>query len=111
MSTPGISRGGLVHLLERRDEQIIQHDALVLAMTMDTTLAGPHGEMAIDAVFVNALRAPSRYWQDDLMAIFNVVHVSHHDWIERRACIAYQEARLKLVLVANEGHEEVRLYP
>lgn len=94
MSTPGITRGGLVHLIERRGEQTIQHDALVLVMKMDPTLAGIRGEMAIDAVFVNALRAPSEDWHDDLMVIRDVVHVSHRDWFDGRACIAYQEARL-----------------
>jgi hypothetical protein len=82
-----------VHLIERRGEQQVQHDALVHSMSMAPEMAGTRGEMAIDAVFVNALRAPSTEdWRDDLMLIRDVVHISHHDWIERRACIAYEEA-------------------
>jgi hypothetical protein len=102
MTTPGITRGCLVHLIERRGEQQIQHDALVLSMSMEQDLAGTHGEMAIDAVFVNALRAPSSDWRDDLLHIRAVVHISHHDWIERRACIAYEEARLFVVVGSDD---------
>jgi hypothetical protein len=93
MSTPGITRGCLVHLIERRGEQNVQHDALVLNMSMAPEMSGTRGEMAIDAVFVNALRAPSEDWREDLMLIRDVVHLSHHDWIERRTCIAYEEVR------------------
>jgi hypothetical protein len=100
MSTPGITRGGLVHLIERRGEQEVHHDALVLVMTMNPDLRGAQGEMAIDAVFVNALRPMSEDWHDDLLVIRDVVHVSHHDWIERRVCIAYYQA---LPFVVGEG--------
>jgi hypothetical protein len=94
MTAPGITRGCLVHLVERRGEQNVWHDALVLSMLMEPELRGTKGEMAIDAVFINALHAPSTEdWRDDLMLIRNVVHISHHDWIERRSCIAYEEAR------------------
>jgi hypothetical protein len=95
MNTPGITRGCLVHLIERRGEQIVQHDALVLAMSMDPEQGGSHGEMMIDAVFVNLLRplegeelADAR---DALMLIEDVVHISHHDWTEKRVCVAYEE--------------------
>jgi hypothetical protein len=102
--TAPITRGCLVHLIERRGEQQVQHDALVLVMTMNLELAGIHGEMAIDAVFVNALRAPSEDWRDDLMVIRDVVHISHHDWIERRVCIAYEEAQ---PFAVESGYVEV----
>jgi hypothetical protein len=97
MSTLGVTRGCLVHLIERRGEQNVQHDALVLAMLMEPELRGTKGEMAIDAVFVNVLRTPSEDWREDLMLIRDVVHVSHHDWIERRCCIAYEEERTFVV--------------
>lgn len=97
MSTPGIKRGGLVHLIERRGEQEIQHDALVLAMSMEREMRGTHGEMSIDAVFVNVLVEPERRpTRRSLMVIRDVVHVSHRDWLEHRTAIAYKEAQLFL---------------
>jgi hypothetical protein len=92
MSTLGVTRGCLVHLIERRGEQQVWHDALVLTMRMGPEMRGSKGEMAIDAVFVNALKTPSEDWREDLMLIRDVVHLSHHDWEERRTCIAYVEA-------------------
>jgi hypothetical protein len=106
MSSPGIKRGGLVHLIERRGEQLVQHNALVLAMSMDTRSRGSHGEMSIDAVFVNPLRPLEGEVltdpRDALMLIENVVHISHRDWIEQRVCVAYEQISATRFLSGGE---------
>ena len=84
-----------MHLIERRGEQQIQYDALVLAMSMQAQLRGVHGEMAIDAVCVNPLHTPAKgdSPEEHLIYFTDVVHVSHRDWIERRTHIGYEEAK------------------
>jgi hypothetical protein len=96
MRTMGIVLGGQVMLIERRGEQQIVHDALVLHMSMDPADAGTLGEMMIDVVWVNEHLAHRRRfstaeWEHALFFFTDVVHISHRDWIEGRASLGYEE--------------------
>jgi len=101
VETKGITLGGRVRLVEQRGEQQVFYDALVLGMTMAAELLGTQGEMAIDALIINPLRllqedlhaiqGKPADWRDALVRIDDVVHHTHRDWIERRACMAYLE--------------------
>jgi hypothetical protein len=92
-SLPGLKRGGRVMLVERRGEAEVFYDALVVALSMDTLLAGDRGEMSIDAVLVNPFRTSTQGedWSEALICVRNIVHHSHRDWTEHRACFAYLE--------------------
>jgi hypothetical protein len=112
--------GGRIRLIERRKDREIFYDALVLGMTMRAELAGTRNEPAIRAVFVNPLRVLTQddphqehmswydqdVWNDVLIKVDQVVHVSHRDWLEGRTCIAYQEAE---DLVSAGDHDLERI--
>jgi hypothetical protein len=101
MRSMGISPGDAVLVIEHRGEQDIVYNALVAGISMEERLAGTHGEPAIEASFV-ADHARERIgplpgvdygvrpWHPTL-SVPGVVHISHRDWIERRAGLAYEE--------------------
>lgn len=97
-----------MQLVERRDEVQVMYDALVLSMSMDESMAGTKGEMAIDAIFVNPLRVIQEdqivHPLDALIHVRDVVHITHRDWIERRTCISYIEPA---ELVTRPGDPEL----
>ena len=91
MRTMGILPGDAVLVIEHRGEQQIVYNALVAGISMRQELLGMKGEPAIEAVFV------ARQGHTDLMEIGHaitsfdsVVHISHRDWIEGRAGLAYE---------------------
>jgi hypothetical protein len=104
MRTMGISPGDVVLVIEHRGEQQIVHSALVAAISMDAELAGALGETMIDVVFVSEIAGFSESlpwktqtipagldWPHGLVHARDVVHISHRDWIEGRAGLAYEE--------------------
>jgi hypothetical protein len=93
-----------VLLVERRGAQQIVHNALVCSLSMDAAQAGTLGETMIDAAFVSAIagfaealprkmRPPDADldWPHGMVHARDVVHISHRDWIEGRAGLAYEE--------------------
>jgi hypothetical protein len=92
MTTTGIKPGDAVQLLERDGEQTLAHNALVSGFSMDELLAGTHGEPAIEACFVATRSERRDKWGGfPTLVVPGIVHVSHRDWIEGRAGLAYQE--------------------
>ena len=92
MTTIGIRPGDAVLVIERRGEQQLAYNALVAGFTMDDKLAGTHGEPAIEACFVAThAGAMNRYGGMPTLSVPKVVHVSHLDWLEGRAGLAYEE--------------------
>ena len=86
MRTRGIEPGGSVLLVERRGEQQLVHNALVVRISMDDRLAGARGEPSITAVFVLPEATLERAVQ-----MPDAVHMTHRDWIEGRCAFAYEE--------------------
>lgn len=83
-----------VLLLERRGDTTIAHDALVIGLTMDTSLIGKKGEPAAELVYANAeaLRhGGTADWHHALMRAGNVVHKSHDDWEDGRTAFAWEQ--------------------
>lgn len=101
MRTMGITPGDAVLVIEHRGEQQIVYNALVGGISMEERLTGTRGEPAIEAEFV-ADQARERVgpfpgvdptikpWHPTL-SVAGVVHISHVDWIERRASLGYEE--------------------
>jgi hypothetical protein len=88
MSGPiGIKPGDAVLLVERRREQQIVYNALVVGISMNETLAGTHGEPSIEVAFFAGMRALS----DPVLRLPEVVHISHKDWMEGRREMGYEE--------------------
>jgi hypothetical protein len=89
MRTIGLSPGDAVLLVEHRGEQQIVRNALALSVSMNPELAGSKGEASIRAAFAAALTPQA----DGMVMLIktNVVHISHRDWIEGRAAMAYEE--------------------
>lgn len=87
MRTIGISPGDWVLLLERRGEQEIVYNAMVASVSMDESLAGTKGEGSIRVVFVPVAERPDA----GVLIVPDVVHISHRDWLEGRAGLAYEE--------------------
>lgn len=82
MRTIGLKPGDWVLVLERRDEQIIVHNGVAVRLSMEPALAGVQGEHSVDVAFAAA---------NELHQFADVVHVSHVDWLELRAGLAYEE--------------------
>jgi hypothetical protein len=93
MRTRGIAPGDAVLVVEHRGEQQIVYNALVAAISMQEKLAGTHGEPAITVAFVLTRHAYSEALGGGypVMTPHEVVHISHRDWIERRASLGYEE--------------------
>ena len=100
MTTTGIKPGDVVQVSERRGEQELLYNGLVVSLSMDDKLAGTHGEPAIKACFVVPI-VEDRYIYDGVVAFSNVVHVSHRDFIEGRAGLAYGEVG-RLILLGHD---------
>jgi hypothetical protein len=88
--------GEPVLVVERRGEQQLVYHGLVSGISMREELVGTHGEPAIEVVFVadghklTAYQPNMREWHPTLV-VPGVVHISHRDWIEGRAGLAYEE--------------------
>jgi hypothetical protein len=82
----GIKPGDAVLVVEHRGEQQIVHNALVGGISMLDELLGTKGEPAIEIVFV--IDTGQRH---GTLSVGDVVHISHLDWIERRAGLGYEE--------------------
>ena len=92
--TAGIKPTENVLLIERRLEQQIVYNALVLGLTMLPQLAGTNGEPALEVVFINqfaARHAGTSDWHHALTRAGDVVHSSHKDWREGRVALCYEE--------------------
>lgn len=87
MRTIGLRLGDAVLLLERRDEQVIAYNALVVGVSMQPAAAGAQGEMSIEVAFVG----PETPFGTAMMRFQGVIHSSHADWLEGRAGLAYEE--------------------
>jgi hypothetical protein len=87
--TFGICPGDSVLVSEHRGEQEIVHNALCSAISMQERLLGMHGEPAIEVAFV--VKTGSRDGSAGLQLFASVVHISHRDWLEGRAGLAYEE--------------------
>jgi hypothetical protein len=74
--------GDFVLVIEHRDNEQLVHKGLAVSLSMDEQLAGADGQCAITASFVGPLGGVS---------IEDVVHISHRDWIEGRAGLAYED--------------------
>ena len=101
MRTLGIKPGDAVLVVEHRGEQKIVYNAIVAGISMRGELRGPKGEPAIEAAFVadqarervgpvSGIDYTTKPWHPTL-AISGVVHISHRDWIERRAILGYED--------------------
>ena len=88
MRTMGIRRGDAVLVIEHRGDQRIVYNGLVVSLSMRSALAGTLGEPAIHVAFVLPLSTVSTGTMADEA---DVVHISHRDWIEGRAGLAYEE--------------------
>jgi hypothetical protein len=91
----GIAPGDAVLVIEHRGEQQIVYNALVAGISMRGELVGPKGEPAIEATFVTE-RGGLDFMRDmdpwhPTLSVPQVVHISHRDWIERRASLGYEE--------------------
>ena len=95
MRTMGIGPGDAVLVLEHRGQTVVVYQGLVSGITMRASLRGTKGEMAIEAVFVAAgedeVRMNGMQVRRPVLTVPNVVHLSHQDWIEGRAGLAYEE--------------------
>lgn len=89
-NTMGIGPGDAILVVEHRGAQDIVHNALVASISMREELKGRLGEPAIEAVFINVQRA-SRDGTAGLELFAGVCHISHLDWLERRASLGYEE--------------------
>lgn len=78
--------GDAVLVLERRGEQQLVYNALVASSSMREP--GARGEQSIDAVIV--IPNPQPDWPR-FMCVERIVHISHRDWLEGRAGLAYEE--------------------
>jgi hypothetical protein len=87
--TIGLSPGDPVLLIGRHGEQQIVRHGLALSVSMRPELAGSRGEASIRAAYAARLTPQA----DDLCIMLqpNVVHISHRDWLEGRAAMAYEE--------------------
>lgn len=85
--------GDYVHVVERRGPALVYHHGLVAGISMDERLLGEGKKPAlhVQIVFWDGQRAVSREFE-------NVVHVTHADWKDGRAALAYTER----VLAAEE---------
>jgi len=83
MRSMGIASGDAVLVVEHRGEQDLVYHGLVASISMQERLLGAHGEPAIEAVFIGPRLALENFT--------SVVHISHRDWLERRAGLAYEE--------------------
>jgi hypothetical protein len=88
----GIKPGDVVLVIEHRGEQQLVYNALVAGFSMDEKLAGMRGEPAIEACFV-AVYAECRMRHGSLatLTVPGVVHISHRDFVEKRAGLGYEE--------------------
>lgn len=86
MRTIGLKPGDMTLVLERRGDQLLAHNALVIGSSMLPALAGAQGEMSIEAAFV--VETP---FGIAMPKFEGIVHVSHMDWQEGRAGLAYEE--------------------
>ena len=93
MRTMGITPGDAVLVIEHRGEQDIVYNGLVAAISMQEALVGTHGEPAIVAAFVltRHVHSAALGGGHPVMTPHDVVHISHIDWRERRAVLAYEE--------------------
>jgi hypothetical protein len=88
MRTMGIRPGDAVLVIEHRGAQQIVYNGLVVSLSMRIALAGALGEPAIRASFVLPVSTVST---GRVAEEIDVVHISHRDWIEGRAGLAYEE--------------------
>ncbi|HZL29192.1 MAG TPA: hypothetical protein VFC39_21890 [Acidobacteriaceae bacterium] len=88
MRTIGIQPGCTVLLVERRGDEFPAYNALVAGISMDESLAGAKGEPSIEVAFVVPDPAENAH---RVLVVPGIVHVSHRDWIEGRAGLAYDE--------------------
>lgn len=98
MRTIGIGPGDAVLVIEHRKEQQIIHNALVAGISMKQELAGAHGEPVIAASFIadremDVSKDGSVWFECPTLTVREIVHISHRDWIDRRASLGYQEIR------------------
>jgi hypothetical protein len=91
--TLGIRPGDAVLVIEHRGEQQIVYHALCAGISMSGELRGTSGEPAIEAAFIG--EASITTWEmkevHATLSVPGVVHISHRDWIERRASLGYEE--------------------
>lgn len=87
LTHPGIRPGTPVLLLERRSNtQTLVHRGLIVSLSMDQVLCAPSGEPSARVAFIaNAERAPQ------VLMPGKIVHLTHADWLEGRAGLAYEE--------------------
>lgn len=93
MRTTGIRPGDAVLVIEHSGERQLVYNALVAGFTMEQSLAGTHGEPAINACFV-ATYAEALWRRDGrvpTLSVPRVVHISHRDFAEGRAGLGYEE--------------------
>ena len=94
MHTPGIIPAQHIMFLERRGEQTLAHDALILSISMQEQLAGTNGEPAIEVIFLHPDRlryAGTSDYREAVVRFIDVVHSSHANWINGAASVCYQE--------------------
>ena len=95
MRTMGISPGDAVLVVEHRGEQQIVYNGVVSGITMQPELRAANGEPAIEAAFATNLVVESHpvsfMERRGVLIIRDMVHISHRDWIERRASLGYEE--------------------
>jgi hypothetical protein len=85
----GICPGDSVLVSEHRGDQEIVHNALCSAISMQQRLLGTQGEPAIEVAIL--VKTGGRQGSAGLQLFPGVVHLSHRDWLEGRAGLAYEE--------------------
>jgi hypothetical protein len=90
----GIRPGDAVLVIRHLGEQEIAYNALVERISMRPELAGAKGEPAIKASFVAQqphVELEGTELRHATVSFEDIVHISHVDWIERRAGLGYEE--------------------
>lgn len=85
MRTIGMKPGDFVLVIEARAGEQPVYKGQIVSLSMDEQLAGEKGECAIKVSFVVPDADENR-----VLVVPDIVHISHRDWLEGRAGLAYE---------------------